>query len=79
MRDGLTLRERRIMRLWDDGRSIQQIANKLELPVTLVRTKIAAFHIGNEYPDEVRNVTLGSATLLAAINAARAITPQLGA
>ena len=68
--DGLMASERRIMELWDAGKSIEAIAEELEYGRNFVSTTVSQFDEGAEARLHIRNMREGSAALLAALRRA---------
>lgn len=72
--DGLSARERRILDLWDAGRSIEAIARELGLSLALVRDTVALFHAGPSAEEVTTRAGLpaANAKMVAAMLAAQA-------
>lgn len=72
--DGLSARERRILDLWDAGRSIEAIVRQLGLPLALVRDTVSLFHDGPSAEEVTMRAGLpaANARMVAAMLAAQA-------
>ena len=68
--DGLTRREREVMRLWDEGSPIAAIAKATDTPIYKARDIVSALTEGNETRLHRKAMKDGSAQLLAALGGA---------
>lgn len=68
---GCTPVETKIMDLWDQGRSIEQIARHLRIRRKQAATVVGQYHDHGERTRAERAMIAGSAQLLAAMNQAR--------
>lgn len=64
-------RELRIMALWDDGRSVQQIAHQIDVSTKKVTDIVSTYNDPGEHRIHCRHMAAGSAALRAALNNAR--------
>jgi hypothetical protein len=67
--DGLTRREREVLRLWDEGHSLEQIAELTGTPRDKTGDIVSALTEGNETRRHLAGMAQGSAALLAAMGA----------